>query len=65
MNVPDPRDAPSLTRPARPVGGARLRELPPFGAPDAPYPPAPDALPYRNDDPHGVFQPSPEERALR
>jgi hypothetical protein len=58
-------EAPSLASTARPATGARLRELPPFGAPDEPYPPAPDVVPDGSDDPHGVFQPSPESQAIR
>ncbi len=44
---------------ARPSG--RLRELPPFGDPDEPYPP--ELASEAADDPRGVYLPPPEETA--
>ncbi len=40
----------------------RLRELPPFGDPDEPYPP-PELAPEVADDPRGVYLPPAEETA--
>ena len=42
---------------------SKLRELPPFGLPDEPYPPPPALAPAPADDPRGVYLAPPEETA--
>lgn len=56
------REAAVVVAPLAPKARGRLRELPPFGEPDAAYPPAAGAV-ERTDDPHGVFMPTPETAA--
>jgi hypothetical protein len=52
---------PSANRPTDVPAGGRLKEMPPFGEPDATYPPqsAPRALngSVCEDDPHGLYLP--------
>lgn len=55
------RHTPAFTH-GRPAPAPRLREMPPFGEPDASYPPPPDPDAVTADDPRGVFLPAPEER---
>lgn len=60
----DPREPATGARHRTDVrNGGRLREMPPFGEPDAPYPPVPGdgaaagAGASREDDPLGLFMP--------
>ena len=59
--MPSPLISAASSGPRDDRSSARLRELPPFGLPDEPYPPPPELAPATADDPRGVYLPPAEE----